>query len=59
VTEPLKPREVDDILSPNPPSWGQDGYPTGFSFFGMRVIANPDVPPGTFRLVQDPPPDRP
>lgn len=59
MTEPLRPREVDDLLAPNPPSWGQDGYPAGFSLFGLRVICNPDIDPGTIRLVQEPPPERP
>jgi hypothetical protein len=55
VTKPLAPSVVNDFLKPNPASWGADGYPAGFSVFGMPVVVNPGIDHGTFRLVQDRP----
>lgn len=53
-TNPLSQADVEDLLTPNPPSWGEDGYPAGFTLFGLKVIVRPDMDPSPgWMIVQD------
>lgn len=52
MTKPLTPSEADALLTPNPESWGPDGYPAG-TLMGFPMIVRPDMPTDEVRFVQD------